>query len=31
VTRYYEAFKNTLNTSGELDRQLAAQVGKIDR
>jgi len=31
VTRYYEAFKNTLNTSGELDRQLNAQVGKIDR
>ncbi|MEE2827847.1 MAG: flagellar basal-body rod protein FlgF [Myxococcota bacterium] len=31
VTRYYEAFKNTLNTSGELDRQLHAQVGKLDR
>lgn len=31
VTRYYEAFKNTLNTSGELDRQLNVQVGKIDR
>jgi flagellar basal-body rod protein FlgF len=31
VTRYYEAFKNTLNTSNELDQQLNAQVGKIDR
>jgi flagellar basal-body rod protein FlgG len=31
VTRYYEAFKNTLNTSSELDQQLNTQVGKIDR
>ena len=31
ASRYYESFKNTLNTSGEMDRQLNVQVGKLDR